>query len=238
MLKIDKWQGYLFVVLFFLGILITVQFRTQQNFLNDLSLQKTEDLVMMLKKLYDKRSALEEELRELHRQTQIFQQDVSEGTVLAENLRQELERLEIALGLVPVRGPGIAITITSESPLVYLDLVDIINELWASGAEAIAINDQRSAEAIAINDQRITSWTKIYWDKNTFSLTINDQKLRYPCTIKAIGDPVQLESGLRLVGGVLDDLNIYKIYPVITREEELEIPAAAPPQLHYISGSA
>jgi uncharacterized protein YlxW (UPF0749 family) len=227
MLKIDKWQGYLFVVLFFLGILITVQFRTQQNFLNDLSLQKTEDLVMMLKKLYDKRSALEEELRELHRQTQIFQQDVSEGTVLAENLRQELERLEIALGLVPVRGPGIAITITSESPLVYLDLVDIINELWASGAEAIAINDQR-----------ITSWTKIYWDKNTFSLTINDQKLRYPCTIKAIGDPVQLESGLRLVGGVLDDLNIYKIYPVITREEELEIPAAAPPQLHYISGSA
>ncbi|HAA90087.1 MAG: Uncharacterized protein XD63_1369 [Thermoanaerobacterales bacterium 50_218] len=226
MLKIDKWQGYLFIVLFLLGILITVQFRTQQNFLNDLTLQKTEDLVMMLKKLHDKRSGLEKELQELNRQTQIFQKDVSEGAVLAENLRHELKRLEIALGLVPVKGPGITITITTESPLVYLDLVDILNELWASGAEAIAINDQR-----------ITSWTKIYWDKNTFSLTINDQELLYPCTIKAIGDPGQLEAGLRLVGGVLDDLAIYKIYPVITREEEIEIPAAAPPVLYYISGS-
>ncbi len=222
-----KWQIPIFITFLLLGILLSVQFRTQQNFLGDLSLQKSDDLVLMLKKLHDKRGELEKGLRELEQQQRSLQADVNARETLAESLKNESEQLKMALGLTPVRGPGITITITTESPMVYLDLVDIINELWAS-----------QAEAIAINDQRITPWTSIYWNKTNLTLTINGKEILYPCTIKAIGNQDKLESGLRLLGGILDDLAIYKVYPVIKRVEEIELPAAPPPTLNYLQKSA
>ncbi|NPV30360.1 MAG: DUF881 domain-containing protein [Firmicutes bacterium] len=221
--SLKRWQLPVFVVFLFLGFLLSVQFQTQQNFLSDLSLQKTDVLVLMLKKLHDKRGELEKELRELDRQQQTFQADVSSREALTEGLKKESARLRNALGLDPVKGPGITITITTDSPIVYLDLVDIVNELWAS-----------QAEAIAINNQRITPWTSIFWNKEDLTLTINGKEVLFPCTIKAIGDQEKLESGLRLLGGVLDDLAIYKVYPVIRRVEEIELPAAPPPTLHYL----
>lgn len=224
--NVKKWRIPLLVVFLMLGLLLSVQFRTQQNYLSDLSLQKTEDLVLMLKKLHDKRNELEKELRELEDQQRTFQEDVSAGAVLLDSIRKELNRLEIALGLVPVKGPGITITITSDSPIVYLDLVDIINELWAS-----------QAEAIAINNQRITPWTNIFWNKKDLTLIINGKELLFPCTIKAIGNPEKLEAGLKLLGGVLDDLAIYKVYPTIKREEELGLPAALPPTFQYLQSN-
>lgn len=227
MKKLKNWQVPVFIIFIFLGLLLTVQFRTQQSYLSDLSLQKTEDLVMILKKLQDKRGDLEKELGTLETQQRSFSADVFAGESLTKDLRQELLRQQMATGLVPVVGPGITITIDSNPPIVYLDIVDIINELWAS-----------QAEAIAINDHRVTGWTKIYWNKQNLALTVNGEVIPFPCTIKAIGDPEKLESGLRLLGGVLDDLAIYNIRPQIQRSQELELPAAVQPESKYLKGKS
>jgi len=223
MKNLKNWQVPVFIIFIFLGLLLTVQFRTQQSYRSDLSQQKTEDLIMILNKLHDKKSNLEKDLGILEKQQRTFSADLSAGESLTNDLRQELLRQQMAAGLVPVVGPGISITIDSNPPIVYLDIIDIINELWAS-----------QAEAIAINNHRVTGWTKIYWNKQNLAMTVNGEVLPFPCTIKAIGDPEKLESGLRLLGGVLDDLAIYNIHPQIKRVDKLELPAANQPEFKYL----
>lgn len=223
MKRLKNWQVPLFITFLLLGLLLTVQFRTQQSYLSDLSQQKTEDLVTMLNKLYEKKNSLEREIFTLDEQQRSFSADVFAGEALTRDLRQELLRQQMALGLVPVKGPGITVTFEATPPIVYLDIIDVINELWAS-----------QAEAIAINDIRVTTWTKIYWNKQNLALTVDGQIVPFPCTIKAIGNPEQLESGLRLLGGVLDDLAIYDIHPVVRKAEMLELPAADRPEIKYL----
>ncbi|MDK2881157.1 MAG: hypothetical protein PWQ99_932 [Clostridia bacterium] len=223
MKRLKNWQVPVFITFLLLGLLLTVQFRTQQSYLSDLSQQKTEDLVTMLNKLYEKKNSLEREIFTLDEQQRSFSADVFAGEALTRDLRQELLRQQMALGLVPVKGPGITVTFEATPPIVYLDIIDVINELWAS-----------QAEAIAINDIRVTTWTKIYWNKQNLALTVDGQIVPFPCTIKAIGNPEQLESGLRLLGGVLDDLAIYDIHPVVRKAEMLELPAAERPGIKYL----
>lgn len=223
MKRLKNWQVPVFITFLLLGLLLTVQFRTQQSYLSDLSQQKTEDLVTMLNKLYEKKNSLEREIFTLDEQQRSFSADVFAGEALTRDLRQELLRQQMALGLVPVKGPGITVTFEATPPIVYLDIIDVINELWAS-----------QAEAIAINDIRVTTWTKIYWNKQNLALTVDGQIVPFPCTIKAIGNPEQLESGLRLLGGVLDDLAIYDIHPVVRKAEMLELPAADRPGIKYL----
>ncbi|MDN5365541.1 MAG: hypothetical protein PWP44_744 [Thermacetogenium sp.] len=223
MKRLKNWQVPVFITFLLLGLLLAVQFRTQQSYLSDLSQQKTEDLVTMLNKLYEKKNSLEREIFTLDEQQRSFSADVFAGEALTRDLRQELLRQQMALGLVPVKGPGITVTFEATPPIVYLDIIDVINELWAS-----------QAEAIAINDIRVTTWTKIYWNKQNLALTVDGQIVPFPCTIKAIGNPEQLESGLRLLGGVLDDLAIYDIHPVVRKAEMLELPAADRPGIKYL----
>ncbi|MGD0621850.1 MAG: DUF881 domain-containing protein [Thermacetogeniaceae bacterium] len=221
--NVKKWRTPVLIVFLLLGVLISVQFHAQQIFRSDLSLQSTDDLTLILKGLQDKRANLEKELQDLEQQQQALNSDTTNGASLARNLTKESNQLEIAFGLIPVKGPGITVTIPPDSNIVYLDLVDIINELWSS-----------QAEAISINDQRITAWTTIYWNKEKMTITVNGADITFPCTIKAIGNPDTLEAGLRLLGGVLDNLAVYKIYPVVQRSSELDLPGAAPPVFHYL----
>jgi uncharacterized protein YlxW (UPF0749 family) len=221
--NVKKWRTPVLIVFLLLGILISVQFHAQQIFRSDLSLQSTDDLTLILKGLQDKRANLEKELQDLEQQQQALNSDTTNGASLVNNLTKESNQLKIALGLIPVKGPGVTVTIPPGSSIVYLDLIDIVNELWAS-----------QAEAISINDQRVTAWTIIYWNKEKMTITVNGADVTFPCTIKAIGNPDTLESGLQLLGGVLDNLAVYKIYPTIQRSSELNLPGASPPVFHYL----
>lgn len=224
MSKLKNWQVPVFITFLLLGLLITVQFRTQQNYLRDLSQQKTEDLVLILSKTNDKNAELKKELGNLERQHHTISTNFSADETLTNELLQEITRQKTVLGLVPVEGPGITITIDDNSPLMYFDLIDIINELWNS-----------QAEAIAINDRRVTSWSKIfYWSEQNTALTIDGEIVTFPCTIKAIGDPEKLDSGLHLLGGVLSDLAIYGIHPVVKKADKLTLPAANQPTIKYL----
>lgn len=218
-----NWRIPVMITFLLLGFLLTVQFKTQQVYLSDLSLQKTDDLVLMLKRLQTKRAELDRELSGLEREQQNLQASASSGATLTSDLRQDYQRQQVALGLAPVEGPGLTITINPDSPIVYLDLVDIINELWAS-----------QAEAIAVNNQRITPWTSIFWNKKDLSITVGGEELTFPCTIKVVGNPDKLEAGLRLLGGVMDDLAVYKVYPEIRRSQMLELPGARPPETRFL----
>lgn len=111
----------------------------------------------------------------------------SAGTAAADRLHG----LESAAGLVKVSGPGMTVTLTdaptpkdpvtgasSENPgrVLDLDLQYVVNELWADGAEAVAVNNQRLGATSTIR----TAGEAILVDFRPVSS---------PYTVSAIGPP-------------------------------------------------
>jgi len=54
-------------------------------------------------------------------------------------LRRDIETAPNARREVPIHGQGITITFTGDSPLIYLDLVDLVNELIVTGVELLQL---------------------------------------------------------------------------------------------------
>jgi len=223
-LKGKYWTISLTLVFFILGLLLSLQFRTQRLLASSLEAQKTEDLVAMWKNLSTKRNQLHEEIAQLQQQLFTLRAGSGADNDAVAALEEELAWLRINTGLAPVKGPGITVTITGDSPLLYEDLVDIVNELWASGAEAIAINKYRIGTFTAIADKE--EGAQVY-------ITVNSQKLLYPIVIKAIGDPHTLEKGLTFTGGLIESLRDLFIYPNIKKEQDLQLPAVTPHRWQY-----
>lgn len=94
--KLKNWQVPVFVTFLLLGLLITVQFRSQQNYLRDLPQQKIEDLILMLNKINDKKSELEKELGDLDRQLRLISTNVSEEETLTKQLRKDITKQKMA----------------------------------------------------------------------------------------------------------------------------------------------
>ncbi|MHB1421007.1 MAG: DUF881 domain-containing protein [Bacillota bacterium] len=224
--RLAGWQIPATITLLFLGIMVSVQFRTQQNLLSSLYAMETDDLVTMWKSLNEKRTNLQQEITTLQAKFSLMRQESLAGETNLSSIRTEMDHLRLLNGTAPVKGPGISLTITGDAPLFYYDLVDIVNELWASGAEAVAINNQRITASTSISEGEAN---------NAFFITVNGKKLLYPAVVKAIGDPQTLEKSLTFDGGLIDNLNTLQIYPQIIQREEIFLPAASEPaSLKYV----
>lgn len=219
-----RWQVPMAIVLFFLCIFLTLQFKAQSSIGSDLSMQKTENLIAMVRDLSEKRQALSLEIADLnfkyHGQLESFQDEKK----LAASIQDDLAKLNILTGATPVKGRGLSITFDSSMPVLYIDLISIINELWAAGAEAIAINDHR-----------ITARSDIYFseDNQNMRITVNNAKLEFPIVIKALGNPNNLEKGLTIPGGIIDNLALFKAYPYLQKFDIIEIPASTNNPVFY-----
>lgn len=103
-----------------------------------------------------------------------------------------LEGLGTATGATPVRGPGVVVVVddaenatSKTSQVLDVDLRQAVNGLWASGAEAIAINGHRLSARTAIRGAGD-------------AITVDYISLTRPYTVEAIGDPKTLEA--RFIG--------------------------------------
>lgn len=96
------------------------------------------------------------------------------------------------------------------------DLLKIVNELRAGGAEAISINDQR---IIAISEIRCVGPT----------ININSTRYAPPYVIKAIGNPETLQAALNLKGGIVDTLKFYGIKIDIQTSNNIVVPKYSDP---------
>lgn len=209
------WQIYLAATFILFGIMISIQTQTQTRLASELAYQSTSDLTIMLKNLSDKRQLLDTEIIEAEQRLEEYQQDYADDAKLIEYVNSEIARLNMLTGQAAVQGPGIKVILQKEN-LLYSDVVGLINELWNSGAEAVAINDIRITATTAIG----------FLDAlNTTYLTCDKEILEAPYVITAIGHSSILEKGLTMPGGIVDNLELFKIHPEITIEEEIIIPA-------------
>ncbi|HET7689564.1 MAG TPA: DUF881 domain-containing protein [Nocardioidaceae bacterium] len=108
---------------------------------------------------------------------------------VAEGREQANERrLGTVAGGLAVRGPGLRVVVDdavgADEDAEYVldkDIRNIVNGLWASGAEAIAVNGQRLTPLSAI-------------DFAGSHITVDYETLAAPYTVLAIGDPNRMPS--------------------------------------------
>ncbi|MEN6564790.1 MAG: DUF881 domain-containing protein [Veillonellales bacterium] len=212
MLPIKQGQVAIGLVCVVLGIMLAVQFRTTQDVRSTIPFQRIEDLSQRLQQTEKERDALLKQVRELRK------------TSGAETATQEIENIKMGAGVVAFQGSGVSVVIDDskrpskpgENPNLYLihddDILKVINELWAAGAEAISINEQR---LIASSEIRCAGPT----------LSVNNTRYSPPYEIRAIGEPQTLENALKMRGGVVETLQFWGIQVAIKKQENINVPA-------------
>lgn len=201
-----------------LGVMIAMQFRLQRIVPPPTA---TSQLLALLRSSDQKRAQLTAEVSHLNT---LLDQKLSQ-TAAAKRLSQQLVAAEMLAGTISVQGPGITVTWSNgQAPSAYdltdIDLLLLVNELRAAGAEAIAINGQR-----------ITAQSEIRSAANY--ILINGSQEAEPFTIQAIGQPGTLRQALTLPGGLYDESQQEgRSMQIVKRAKEI-IPAAPPLLVNY-----
>jgi uncharacterized protein YlxW (UPF0749 family) len=162
-----------------------------------------------LQNQYNKLSAQVQHLQEDNTKLQNAMANQSnQGKVL----NQGLQDTKLFAGLTEVEGPGVTITlrdstkpppVTDSKPEVVAqelnsiihddDVLKVVNELWASGAEAISVNNHRVSIGTSFRCVGPT-------------ILVDGARIASPVVIRAIGDSETLKGGLNIPGGILDQL--------------------------------
>lgn len=209
------------IVCLVLGIMLAVQYRTS-NRETELLSGRDKELLLKLQTVTEERDSLAREVISLRDKLS----NTGPNDRATSNLQDELRKANLAAGLIPVHGPGIIVTL-NDSPhtlqagsdpnalLVHDDdILRVANELKASGAEAISINNER---IIATSEIRCAGTT----------ILVNTSKIAPPFVIKAIGDPDTLHSGVLIKNGYLESLKVIGIQVQVQKVDDINIPAYA-----------
>ena len=195
-----------------LGFMLAVQFRTTENLKASVQYQRTEELADRLIQTEKERDSLQKALEERNKKI-----------VETQGNEKLLEELRFKASLTGIVGEGVVIKMddskqkskTGESSNLYVihddDLLRVINELRAAGAEAIAVNGQR---LIGTSEIRCAGPT----------LSVNNVRSAAPFEIVAIGKKETLAGALKMRGGVAETLNVWGIQLDITASDEVYVP--------------
>lgn len=211
-----------------LGLSLSVQFKAQNSPDRELYQQRQENLIVMVKNLTEKRQRLGQEMSDLSSQLYDRRNAFEDESLTIKSLEQQLARLEVANGTRPVSGQGLEVLFQATSSVQYTDLIVLVNELWAAGAEAIAVGGYR-----------LNANSYIFYSDSPEGrlISVNNSPVPLPLRVQAIGNAGSLERGLTLPGGFMDIMMYNKIYPTLRQKESLELPAVtSPPLYYYLSG--
>jgi len=177
-------------------------------------------------KLTSQMKDLENENQTLRDEKDQMIDSLAKGEQNIKLITDELDNLRLRSGTTPVEGRGIVITIDDtkmartelptlgDSPILThdVDLLMLVNELRAAGAEAIAINDQRVVASTAIRCVGPV-------------INVNNHQVGAPFIIKAIGKQDNLAGAINLPYGVLDQLKQLDIQASVVKRDKINLPA-------------
>lgn len=184
--------------------------------------------------------ALANRVASLNQQAAELQAAALSGSASDQALSEQVSALELRAGLSPVEGPGIQVRLTDGPPsradddapdlarVLDSDLQLTVNGLFAAGAEAVAINDQRITSLSAIRSAGD-------------AVLVGYRPLIPPYTVTAIGEPERLEVEF-LSGSAAAHLQTlataYGIGYDTVSEDTLQVPGRPDLSLrHAIAGS-
>lgn len=215
------------------GVVATQQLRTPEPeavSARDVIVEQIRERDATAQNLRDSNAELREEIGEL--QSRVLGAE-------AEEFLRRTEELGRAVGTVAVQGPGVVVTLedsaraaagepgAEEERVQDFDVQVVVNGLWASGAEAIAVNGHRLTNLTAIRSAG-------------GAILVDLQPLLPPYRIEAIGDPRRLrtEFARSSAQSHLSTLSsAFSISHAVTEAQTLHLPAASSSQLRYATAS-
>lgn len=167
---------------------------------------------------------LQVEVNKLREENTKLQNLVSHRSDAAKELNTSLQDAKIFAALTELQGPGVVvelkdssrsatgepgISIMAQEQIIHdQDVLRVVNELYAAGAEALSINNIRLGPASSVRCVGPV-------------VHIDGVKVASPIRIRAIGDPETLKGALNLPGGILDELR--SVDPSMVRLEDVPV---------------
>jgi uncharacterized protein YlxW (UPF0749 family) len=213
------------VLLACIGFLVVTQVHNVWRIRRTLRIPSTqlEELAFSLRNQERNRAALETQVAELRARLADYEKAAAESRTSAAGVNRQLQDLRALVGLTALEGPGLVVTLNDstrppkagEDPnktiLHYSDIAGVVAELWAAGAEAIAVNGERIVTSTGINCVGTT-------------ILCNTKRMAPPYVITAIGDPRRLGQYLRRPGGSLEMLAAFDFPVRLTPYPRVDVP--------------
>jgi uncharacterized protein YlxW (UPF0749 family) len=176
------------IVLVVFGLLVTVAaVQTSRNASVDQSSRAS--LIDQINLRHDSVARLQNQLADEQQRLLALRNRLTGLETAQQAVRSRLQRLGVRTGFAAVRGPGVQVTVASapgsdaNQMVRDSDLALLTDALWAAGAEAISVNDQRLTVLSAF--------------RNVGSgILVNSQPVNPPYVFSVIGDPADLPANL------------------------------------------
>lgn len=212
------------IVCMVLGMIIAMQYKIFQDTLGDglAPFKRQTELTNELISLKKEKEQLNNELASTRATLLDIETAASQDNAIIKNMTDTIREYEILAGMTDVKGEGIVVTI--DNPVAdqnamldisvvneYENIVKLINDLNAAGAEAISINDQR---IIGLTEIRAAGG----------AINVNFVPQSTPLVIKAIGKSSALEGALTYRFGQVAALRDARLLVDVKTVNEVIIP--------------
>jgi uncharacterized protein YlxW (UPF0749 family) len=192
-------------------------------------------LVQDIQRSSDAGDELTAELEDLRVQVSTTREELLAASAVGQQALEAVAGAEQGAAAVPVTGPGLLVTLANAAPDADDDPVGgtaaedprgkvrdgdlqlVVNALWAAGAEAVSINDQRLGATTAI---RFAGE----------AVLVDFRPVTNPYEIRAIGDPDSLSARFLAspeVGALAVISESFGLRFEFAQEDELTLPAAS-----------
>lgn len=160
---IPTWQLTLGLALLALGFLVAAQMAAEGPRVRYTSQERTP-LVETVQDLQAQQDQLKQQVLDARAAIQNLEAAGQGGAAVTKQLTDELQNARIAAGLVSMTGPGLVIQLSDSTLPVPADgnaqdyrvsgndVLTVVDQLWASGAEGLSINGERFTVSTAIVD--------------------------------------------------------------------------------------
>jgi uncharacterized protein YlxW (UPF0749 family) len=178
-----RGQVVVTILLFVLGFAGATQVRSQED--DDYSGLRQADLIRAFDGLSTSTDRAEKEIDRLKADRDDLKGSTSSRESAIDLAREERISLTILAGTVPVSGSGIRITIDDPDGQVSAGVIlDMVQELRATGAEAMEFNDR----------VRVVAQTS--FEETAAGIEVGGELVEAPYVIDVIGEPAALDGAL------------------------------------------
>jgi len=224
---------YLFAIAILLGFFLSIQLKSDITSPGIITISKLLAMENDVENIEVEVDNLKKSISELKSKINNYEKSLSESGSIYDSMMEEWRRIRNLAGLERVVGPGIIITMNdskkeigvADNPDLYIihdiDVLEVVNELRAAGAEAISINGER-----------ILGTTSIKCGGPI--IIIDGQRYATPFIIRAIGDPKALEASILAPDSYIDLLEYTGIEIDVRMADKIVIDGyKAPLKLKY-----
>jgi len=221
-MKKISFKFYLLISALIFGFAITIVFKANLSFEGLVTIQKLIEMEKEIKNNTIEGNNLIKSTLEVSEKIKEYESGKEKTGSILDPMKKELKGMQMIAGLKPTYGPGIIIVLNDSDReagendnlewfLIHdIDVLEVVNELRASGAEEISINDERVMPNTSIRCGGPT-------------ILIDGKRHATPYVIKAIGDPKALEASVLAPDSYIDLLEYNGIRVSVQKVEKLVI---------------